>query len=91
MDRLVLRDLAVFETVARHRSFTAAAAELRISQSSLSYAVSQLENRIGMALLARTTRNVSPTQAGQRLLDTLVPALKDIDESLANLQEMRET
>jgi DNA-binding transcriptional LysR family regulator len=91
MDRLVLRDLAVFETVARHRSFTAAAAELRISQSSLSYAVSQLENRIGMALLARTTRNVSPTQAGQRLLDTLVPALKDIDEGLANLQEMRET
>jgi DNA-binding transcriptional LysR family regulator len=91
MDRLVLRDLAVFETVASHRSFTAAAAELRISQSSLSYAVSQLENRIGMALLARTTRNVSPTQAGQRLLDTLVPALKDIDESLANLQEMRET
>ncbi|AOF92195.1 LysR family transcriptional regulator [Sinorhizobium sp. RAC02] len=91
MDRLVLRDLAVFETVARHRSFTAAAAELGISQSSLSYAVSQLENRIGMALLARTTRNVSPTQAGQRLLDTLVPALKDIDDGLANLQEMRET
>ncbi len=91
MDRLVLRDLAVFETVARHRSFTAAAAELGISQSSLSYAVSQLETRIGMALLARTTRNVSPTQAGQRLLDTLVPALNDIDEGLANLQEMRET
>ena len=91
MDRLVLRDLAVFETVARHRSFTAAAAELGISQSSLSYAVSQLESRIGMALLARTTRNVSPTQAGQRLLDMLVPALKDIDAGLASLQEMRAT
>jgi DNA-binding transcriptional LysR family regulator len=91
MDRLVLRDLAVFESVARHRSFTAAAAELGISQSSLSYAMSQLESRIGMALLARTTRNVSPTQAGQRLLDTLVPALKDINDGLASLQEMRAT
>ncbi|MBX5173391.1 LysR family transcriptional regulator [Rhizobium sp. NZLR1b] len=91
MDRLVLRDLAVFETVARHRSFTAAAAELGISQSSLSYAVSQLESRIGMALLARTTRNVSPTQAGQKLLDTLVPALQDIGDGLAGLQEMRTT
>lgn len=91
MDRLVLRDLAVFETVARHRSFTAAAAELGVSQSSLSYALSQLESRIGMALLARTTRNVSPTQAGQRLLDTLVPALQDIGDGLAGLQEMRTT
>ncbi|CZT37247.1 LysR family transcriptional regulator [Rhizobium sp. 9140] len=91
MDRLVLRDLAVFETVARHRSFTAAAAELGISQSSLSYAVSQLESRIGMALLARTTRNVSPTQAGQRLLDALVPALQDIEDGLAGLQDMRTT
>ena len=89
MDRLVLRDLAVFETVARHRSFTAA--ELGISQSSLSYAVSQLESRIGMALLARTTRNVSATQAGQKLLDTLVPALQDIGDGLAGLQEMRTT
>ena len=91
MDRLVLRDLAVFETVARHKSFTAAAAELGISQSSLSYAMSQLENRIGVALLARTTRNVSATQAGQKLLDTLVPALQDIDDGLASLQEMRTT
>ncbi|PSS59729.1 LysR family transcriptional regulator [Ensifer sp. NM-2] len=91
MDRLVLRDLAVFEAVARHRSFTTAAAELGISQSSLSYAVGQLEQRIGMALLARTTRNVSPTEAGQRLLNTLAPALRDIGDSLASLQEMRAT
>ncbi|MBY5393287.1 LysR family transcriptional regulator [Rhizobium leguminosarum] len=91
MDRLVLRDLAVFETVARHGSFTAAAAELGISQSSLSYAISQLEQRLGLALLARTTRKVSLTQAGQKLLDTLVPALLDIGNGLASLQEMRAT
>ncbi|MBA8881380.1 LysR family transcriptional regulator [Phyllobacterium myrsinacearum] len=89
MDRLVLRDLAVFETVARHQSFTAAAAELGISQSSLSYAVRQLEQRVGVALLARTTRTVAPTEAGRQLLGTLVPALRDIGDELANLQEMR--
>lgn len=91
MDRLVLRDLAVFETVARHRSFTSAAAELGMSQSSLSYAIVQLEQRIGISLLARTTRNVKPTEAGQKLLDSLVPALRDIGDGLAKLQEMNAT
>jgi DNA-binding transcriptional LysR family regulator len=91
MDRLVLRDLAVFETVARHRSFTGAAAELGVRQSSLSYAVTQLEQRLGIALLARTTRSVAPTDAGRQLLDTLGPALRDIEERLTRLQEMRET
>lgn len=91
MDRHVLRDLAVFEAVARHGSFTSAAAELGISQSSISYAVTQIEKRIGIPLLARTTRNVSPTEAGQRLLDTLAPALRDIADELVGLQDMRDT
>ncbi|ANF58271.1 LysR family transcriptional regulator [Halotalea alkalilenta] len=91
MDRIILRDLAVFETVARHRSFTAAAAELGLSQSAISYAVGQLEQRLGVALLARTTRSVAPTEAGKRLLGTLVPALGSISDELSMLQNMRET
>jgi DNA-binding transcriptional LysR family regulator len=89
MDRIILRDLAVFEVVARHQSFTSAAAELGISQSALSYTVSQLERRLGLALLARTTRNVAATEAGRRLLATLIPALGDIDNELQNLQDLR--
>jgi len=89
MDRIILRDLAVFEVVARHQSFTSAAAELGISQSALSYTVSQLEQRLGLALLARTTRRVGPTEAGQRLLATLVPAFSDIGDELQALQELR--
>lgn len=89
MDRTILRDLAVFEVVARHHSFTGAAAELGISQSALSYTISQLEQRLGLALLARTTRHVAPTEAGRRLLATLVPAFGDIDNELQSLQELR--
>ena len=89
MDRIILRDLAVFEVVARHQSFTSAAAELGISQSALSYTVSQLEQRLGLALLARTTRQVAPTEAGRRLLATIIPAFGDIDNELQSLQELR--
>jgi DNA-binding transcriptional LysR family regulator len=89
MDRIVLRDLVVFEVVARHQSFTSAAAELGISQSALSYTVSQLEQRLGLALLARTTRHVAPTEAGRRMLATLVPAFGDIDNELKSLQDLR--
>jgi DNA-binding transcriptional LysR family regulator len=89
MDRFVLRDLAVFEAVARHGSFTDAAAELGVKQSSLSYAIVQLEQKIGVALLARTTRSVAPTDAGRRLLETLGPALRDIGEEVLKLQDMR--
>lgn len=89
MDRTVLRDLAVFEVVARRQSFTKAAAELGISQAALSYAITQLERRLGVALLARTTRNVSPTEAGTRLLTALQPALRSIDAELEGLQDMR--
>ncbi|SDP69744.1 LysR family transcriptional regulator [Phyllobacterium sp. OV277] len=87
MDRLIFRDLSVFEVVARHQSFTAAAAELGISQSALSYTVSQLEKRIGVPLLTRTTRNVSPTEAGQQLLGTLGPALRDIADQVQALKD----
>ncbi|OED00741.1 LysR family transcriptional regulator [Rhizobium sp. YK2] len=91
MDRNVLRDLAVFETVARHRSFTEAASELGVKQSTLSYTISQLERKIGVALLARTTRSVAPTDSGRRLLEILVPAMNDLREELLRLQEARKT
>lgn len=91
MDRHVLRDLAVFEAVARHKSFTEAASELGVKQSTLSYTISQLEQKIGVALLARTTRSVAPTGAGRRLLEILSPAMRDLGEELLRLQEARET
>jgi DNA-binding transcriptional LysR family regulator len=88
MDRLVWRDLALFEVVARHQSFTAAAAELAMSQSTLSYTIGQLEKRLGLPLLARTTRSVAPTEAGRRLMQALVPALNDLTEELDKLRAM---
>lgn len=88
MNRLVWRDLALFEVVARHQSFTAAAAELGMSQSTLSYTIGQLEKRLGLTLLARTTRSVAPTEAGRRLMQTLVPALNDLTEELDKLRAM---
>lgn len=91
MDRHILRDLAVFEVVARHQSFTDAASELGVKQSTLSYTISQLERKIGVALLARTTRSVAPTGSGLRLLEILGPALRDLREELLRLQEARET
>lgn len=91
MDRIILRDLAAFEAIARHRSFVGAAAELGLSPSALSHALTLLEQRLGVTLLARTTRSVAPTEAGQRLLQTLAPALQDIAAELRTLQDMRET
>ncbi|NWD23598.1 LysR family transcriptional regulator [Pseudomonas yamanorum] len=88
MDRLIWRDLALFEVVARHQSFTAAAAELAMSQSTLSYTIGQLEKRLGLALLARTTRSVAPTEAGRRLMQSLVPALNDLTDELDKLRAM---
>lgn len=84
-------DLAAFALVARERSFTRAAAQLGVSQSALSQTVRGLEARIGLRLLARTTRSVSPTEAGDRLLQTLVPRLEDIEMELAQLVELRDT
>jgi DNA-binding transcriptional LysR family regulator len=68
-----LNDLTAFVAVARERSFTRAAAKLGVSQSALSHTIRSLEERIGVRLLTRTTRSVSPTSAGERLLRTAAP------------------
>lgn len=90
MARDELGDLSVFLAVAEERSFTRAAARLGISQSSLSQAVRRLEERLGIRLLARTTRSVAPTLAGEQLLETLRPALGDISDRLARLRESQD-
>jgi DNA-binding transcriptional LysR family regulator len=71
-----LNDLRAFLTVARERSFTRAAAKLGVSRSALSHTIRALEERLGLRLLTHTTRNVSPTEAGERLLQTIGPGLK---------------
>jgi len=90
MRREDLVDLNAFVVVAEERSFTRAAAKLGTSQSALSFTIRRLEERLGIRLLTRTTRSVSPTQAGERLLSTLGPALDKIDAELAALTELRE-
>jgi DNA-binding transcriptional LysR family regulator len=90
MRRDDLVDLNAFLAVAAERSFTRAAARLGTSQSALSHAVRRLETRLGVRLLARTTRSVSPTEAGDRLLETLRPAFDEIDAELAGLSELRD-
>lgn len=83
-------DLSAFLTVARERSFTRAAAKLGVSQSALSQTVRGLEARLGLRLLTRTTRSVAPTEAGERLLQTVGPRFEEIDAELAKLSELRE-
>jgi DNA-binding transcriptional LysR family regulator len=90
MQREDLADLLALAAVAEARSFTRAAARLGTSQSALSHTIRRLEARLGLRLLIRTTRNVSPTEAGQRLLDTLRPAFDQIEAELAALNELRE-
>ncbi|MGY5803001.1 LysR family transcriptional regulator [Rhizobium sp. LEGMi12c] len=90
MQREELVDLNAFAVVAEEKSFTRAAAKLGTSQSSLSHTIRRLEARLGVRLLTRTTRNVAPTEAGERLLATLGPALESIDSELASLRELRE-
>ncbi len=90
MDRDELGDLAAFMRVAEERSFTRAAAKMGTSQSALSHTIKRLEARLGVRLLMRTTRSVAPTDAGERLLETLRPALDDIDARLASIGELRE-
>jgi DNA-binding transcriptional LysR family regulator len=85
-----LGDLATFLAVADERSFTRAAAKLGISQSALSHTIRRLEARLGLRLLTRTTRSVAPTDAGERLIETLRPALDEIDTKLSALTELRE-
>jgi DNA-binding transcriptional LysR family regulator len=85
-----LNDLRAFLAVARERSFTRAAAKLGVSQSALSHTLRGLEERLGLRLLTRTTRSVSPTEAGARLLQTVGPRVEEIEAELAALTELRE-
>src|SRR5215210_5522507 len=85
-----LDDLLAFVAVARERSFTNAAAKLGISQSALSHTIRELEARLGVRLLTRTTRSVSPTEAGERLLQSLGPRFEAIEAELAAVSELRE-
>jgi DNA-binding transcriptional LysR family regulator len=90
MDRKVLDDLLVFATVAEQKSFTKAAARLGLAQSSLSRTVRELEERWGVRLLARTTRSVAPTAAGERLLRVLAPRFQEIDAEIASIRALRD-
>src|SRR3989442_10453113 len=85
-----LNVLAAFLTVAQERSFTRAAKRLGVSPSALSHAIKGLEEQIGVRLLARTTRSVAPTDAGDQLIARLDPALSDIREALGQVAGLRE-
>ncbi len=89
MQRGNLDQLSAFVAVARERSFTAAAAKLNVSQSALSHTIRELEERLGVRLLTRTTRSVSPTEAGQRLLSNIGPRLDEIENEVAAVRELR--
>src|SRR5919202_2388821 len=90
MPRENLNDLIAFVAVARERSFTNAAAKLGVSQSALSHTVRELEARLGVRLLTRTTRSVAPTEAGERLIGTLGPRFEEIEAELAAVRDLRE-
>jgi DNA-binding transcriptional LysR family regulator len=90
MPRENIHDLQAFLAVARERSFTRAAAQLGVSQSALSHTIRGLEERLGVRLLTRTTRSVSPTEAGERLLNAIGPRLDEIEGELAALSELRD-
>ena len=83
-------DLLAFLAVARERSFTRAAAKLGMTQSALSQIIRNLEERIGVRLLNRTTRSVTPTQAGERLFLSIGPKFHEMDSELAAIRELRE-
>ncbi|MET3663645.1 LysR family transcriptional regulator [Caulobacter sp. 1776] len=83
-------ELAAFAAVARERSFTRAGAKLGVSPSALSQTIKGLEARLGVRLLTRTTRSVAPTEAGDRLLQTVAPRFEEIEQALAALADMRE-
>ena len=90
MQRQDVSDLLAFLAVARERSFTRAAAKLGVSQSALSHTIREMETRLRLRLLTRTTRSVSPTEAGERLLRTVGPHLDQIDAELAALNKFRD-
>ncbi|QBE65448.1 LysR family transcriptional regulator [Pseudoduganella lutea] len=88
MARDNINDILVFLAVARERSFTRAAAKLGMTQSALSHIVRALEGRLGVRLLTRTTRSVSPTEAGERLLQNVAPRLEEIEAELAAISDL---
>jgi DNA-binding transcriptional LysR family regulator len=88
MARDNINDILVFLAVARERSFTRAAAKLGMSQSALSHIVRGLEARMGVQLLARTTRSVAPTEAGERLLETVAPRFEEIEAEIAAISDL---
>lgn len=88
--RADLSDLATFLAVARCRSFRRAATQLGISTSAVSHTIRALEERLGVRLLNRTTRSVVPTEAGDRLLNRLEPAFRDIGEGLEEVNAARD-
>lgn len=90
MNRTQLSQLAVLAAVAEHRSFRKAAAELKIAPSAVSHAVSALEESLGLRLLQRTTRSVSPTEEGRMVIERLTPALSEIAATLQSLAERRD-
>jgi DNA-binding transcriptional LysR family regulator len=90
MARPNFNDLQAFVLVATSRSFTKAAAQLGVSPSAVSHSMRLLEERLGIRLLARTTRSVSPTEAGERLLRTVGPRFEEVEAELAALNELRD-
>ena len=90
MVRQDVNDLLTFLAVARERSFTRAAAQLGVSQSAVSHTIRGLEGRLGVRLLTRTTRSVSPSEAGERLLQTIGHHFEEIQAALDALGELRE-
>jgi DNA-binding transcriptional LysR family regulator len=83
-------DLATFALVAKERSFTRAAAKLGVSQSALSQTIRSLEEKLGLRLLTRTTRSVSPTEVGEQILNLLSPRLEEIETEIARLKAQKE-
>src|SRR3954467_6588362 len=90
MEQQSLNDMIWFLAVARERSFTKAAAKLGIAQSTLSHTIKRLEERMGIRLLARTTRSVSLTEAGERLHQSLAPRIAEIEADVADLMALRD-
>ena len=90
MARTDFNQLTWFQAVAEERSFTRAAARLGVAQSTLSHTIKQLEANMGIRLLNRTTRNVAPTTAGERLLLALAPRIAEIEGEIAALSELRD-
>lgn len=90
MPRQTISDLIAFRAVARERSFTRAAAQLGVSPSAVSHTMRALEERLGVRLLARTTRSVLPTDAGERLLGAIGPHFDGIENEIAAIGDLRD-